>query len=113
MARELTVMDYLNSKRDPKFAYLWLVLFGWAGFHKLYMKQPLHCIVYLGITIYGWTLAFSNTHSDYAAAVVIGMGFILFIDLFIIPRRIRKVNEKVSVRWARDDKKKELRSNNA
>lgn len=76
-----------NQKSIGLTYVLWFFLGGF-GVHKFYLGQTLQGLVYLGLTIVGWSTSF------------LGIGFLflgilwiaLIIDLFTIPKRVESVN---------------------
>jgi len=88
-------LGILNSemekhKKSTAVAYLLLFFLGSFGIHKFYLSNTMMGILYLVLFILG------------AATSTIGIGFLFFailgilllVDLFTIPRQIRKLYEK-------------------
>jgi len=88
-------LGILNSemekhKKSTAVAYLLLFFLGSFGIHKFYLSNTIMGILYLVLFVLG------------AATSAIGIGFLFFailgilllVDLFTIPRQIRKLYEK-------------------
>jgi len=88
-------LGILNSemekhKKSTTVAYLLWFFLGSLGAHKFYLRNTMMGIIYLVLFILG------------AATTAIGIGFffygilgvLLLVDLFTIPRQIRKLYEK-------------------
>ena len=107
-------MNILRSEMDDHrkstgISYLLYVFIGSIGIHKFYLGKWKMGIFYALLTIGGWSLGgFSflgamvgASDTDIGGALILGMlmllavGILLFIDLFTIPRQIRKTHEKL------------------
>ncbi|MGB4512123.1 MAG: TM2 domain-containing protein [Thermacetogeniaceae bacterium] len=96
-----------KHKRSVGLAYALYIFFGSIGVHKFYIGNIRWGVVYLLLGVLGWITIFTGgiaiLAEDAGAAAGLGLfgticlfvlGILLLIDLFTIPRQIRKHYEK-------------------
>lgn len=91
--RQLAILSSEMEKRKKSVlvAYLLYLFFGSIGAHKFYLEETEWGIVYLSFLILGIaTFAFG------VGIFLLGfMGICLLVDLFTIPKQVRKYNDMV------------------
>lgn len=73
-------------------AYLLLIFLGQLGIHKFYLEQTPTGLFYLFLGVVGWAL--SGILIGYL--LLVPLWFLIFIDLFTIPGRVRNLNSGVA-----------------
>ncbi len=81
---------YVVQQKSTLVAYLLWFFFGQLGAHKLYLRQPLQFIIYLGLATFGYLLTVFTVFGG--LFFLIPLGILLFVDIFIIPGRVMKIN---------------------
>jgi TM2 domain-containing membrane protein YozV len=69
-------------------AYLLWFFFGGLALHKFYLREPITGIFYLGLFFVGDLLWLVGA----GWLLHVPLAILLFIDIFVIPRRVRNVN---------------------
>lgn len=88
--------EMASKRKSAGVAYVLWFFFGGLGIHKIYLGKTLRGLSYLISTILGYGLVFGGL----ATAVLLGglllahVGISLLVDLFTIPRQIRKSEER-------------------
>jgi TM2 domain-containing membrane protein YozV len=77
----------VNGKSTVVAYLLWFFL-GGLGVHKFYLREPITGFFYLGLSLIGSLLWLVGL----GWLLHIPLGILLLIDIFIIPRRVRSVN---------------------
>lgn len=97
-------LSILNSemekhKKSTGLAYVLWFFFGTLGIHKFYIGNSKMGITYLVFGIVGWISLCIALASESAGLVIFGLlclaavGIMLLIDLFTIPKQLRKTYE--------------------
>ncbi len=111
--RELIIFNSeLNRKRkSTTIAYILYFFLGSIGGHKFYVGKPLMGLLYIILLGLGCVLELggfasaydtSMTSEDISMVLVVGLlplgllGLMMLLDLFTIPRQIKKHEERVS-----------------
>lgn len=81
-------MRAAKPARETWLAYLLWFLIGGFGIHKFYLEQMGMGVLYIVFNIVGWVLA----PVLIGLLLLIPLWIMLFVDLFSMPSRIRKVN---------------------
>ena len=74
----------MGSKKNSTPAVLFALLLGGVGGHKYYMGKTIQGIIY---TLFFWTLI---------------PGVIAFVEMFMMPSRVRKYNEKLRTKYTQE-----------
>lgn len=74
----------MGSKKNSTLAVLFALFLGGFGGHKYYMGKTIQGIIY---TLFFWTRI---------------PGVIAFVEMFMIPSRVRKHNEKLRVKYVQE-----------
>lgn len=111
--RELIIFNSeLNRKRkSTTIAYILYFFLGSIGGHKFYVGKPLMGLLYIILLFLGCVLELggfasayntSTTSEDISMVLAVGLlplgllGLMMLLDLFTIPRQIKKHEERVS-----------------
>ena len=105
-------MSILNSEMDKRkksvgLSYVLFIFFGSLGVHKFYLGNKKMGIIYLVLGIFGWIAiltgsisAISSEGASGGGASIIGLiciivlAIMLLVDLFTIPKQVRKKYEE-------------------
>lgn len=69
-------------------AYILWFFLGQLGIHKFYLEQTFSGLVYLGLGLVGWATSFIFI----GYFLLVPLWIMLFIDIFTIPGRVRRLN---------------------
>lgn len=90
----LAIFDY----RSKRWAYIFWLFLGALGVHKLYLKQFVEFVLYLGLTMFGAIYSLGNIDSYLGAGVLLFVGLLLFVDIFRIPFSVKRTNRGLDKR---------------
>jgi hypothetical protein len=120
----MLISEMQKHRKSTGVAYLLLAFFGTLGLHKFYMGKVGMGLLYIGLGVIGWLtifmglvvgvgstdLSFAPSAQEAQTAVGVAGGFgvfgilclvivavLLVIDLFTIPRQLRKQYERKEV----------------
>lgn len=77
--------------KDTTVAYLLWFFLGQLGGHKLYLRQPVQGLLYLGLALLGWATAWLLV----GWLLLVPLFVLLLVDAFTMPGRVRRVNADI------------------
>ena len=90
MTADIEVLRYQNERKSVAVAYLFLVLLGGLGAHRLYLHKMLGLVIAI-LNIGGWTLAAGMGSGLGIALLILAWSWVV-IDLFLLPGMVRDYN---------------------
>ncbi|HLV08595.1 MAG TPA: TM2 domain-containing protein [Halanaerobiales bacterium] len=107
--KQLSILnnEMARKRKNVGIAYILLIFLGYLGIHQFYIGKWKRGILYLVLIILGWFMggigflgvAGSNS-AEFGGIMILGslmlfvLGIMLLIDLFTMPRQIRKIEDK-------------------
>ncbi|NLY90683.1 MAG: TM2 domain-containing protein [Firmicutes bacterium] len=114
--KQLTILngELQRGRKSTLTAYLLWLFLGTLGIHKFYLGKTAWGIVYLLLTVFGWStggaglLLVLTGEMEAERMATVGLvllallGLFLLIDLFTIPRQIRKHEQQLKEKMLAD-----------
>jgi len=84
-----------QPRKSLALAYILLLLFGSLGFHRFYFGYDAFGVIQLTLAITG-ALVFWYIGILYGIIILVVLGLWLLLDIFLLPRMIRKANSRIT-----------------